>query len=148
MLLHCRQAKSACKSPVSRTEGCAPTLWLHQNCTGTAVLIYKFVFCIQVLRNFLSVIKDYSQQLPVFNEEVWLSAHLLKIIWISFVRAFTYLQQAPLRIVMSARLSLCIYQRGFHWTDFREILYWEIKKKSFEKLEIWFNLDQNTGQFT
>jgi hypothetical protein len=72
------------------------------------------VFCIQVPRNFLNVTKDYSRQLPVFNEEVWLSAHLLKIIWISFLRDFPYLQQAPLGIVMSARLSLCMYKRGFH----------------------------------
>jgi hypothetical protein len=83
----------------------------------------------------LNVIKDYSEQLPVFNEEVWLSAHLLKINWLSFLRAFPYLQKAPLGTVMSVRLSLCIYQRGFHWTDFREILYWEIIKQTLNLVQ-------------
>jgi hypothetical protein len=85
----------------------------------------------------------------VFNEEVWLSAHLLKLTWFSFLRTFPYLQKAPLGVVKFIRLSLCLYQRGFYWTNFRGSLYGEIfYQKSVAKLEIWLNLDQNTGQFT
>jgi hypothetical protein len=34
--------------------------------------------------------------------------------------------------------SLRIYQRGFHWTDFREILHVGLLRKFVEDFKIWF----------
>jgi hypothetical protein len=43
----------------------------------------------------------------------------------------------------SVRLSLCVYQRGSHWTDFREIWYWRLLGKHSERIEIFFKLCKN-----
>jgi hypothetical protein len=33
-----------------------------------------------------------------------------------------------------------MYQRNYHRTDFREILYWGLLRKSVEKIQIWLKL--------
>jgi len=54
--------------------------------------------------------------------------------------------------VMSDRssvcLSVCLYQHGSHWTDFREIWYWGLLRKPAETLQISLQLDKNIGYFT
>jgi hypothetical protein len=51
--------------------------------------------------------------------------------------------------VMSVpRLSLCMQQIGFYWTDFREIWYSRIFRKSVEKIEVSLKSDKNNGYFT
>jgi hypothetical protein len=49
---------------------------------------------------------------------------------------------------MSARSCLCLYQHGSHWTDFCDIWYSGLVRKSAEKLQISLQLDKNIGYFT
>jgi hypothetical protein len=49
---------------------------------------------------------------------------------------------------LSVRPSGCLsafYQRGFHWTDFREISYWGFLRKSVRELEFWLKSDKHIG---
>ena len=39
-------------------------------------------------------------------------------------------------------------QRGFHWTDFREIRYTIIFRKCVEKIQVSLKSDKNNGYFT
>jgi hypothetical protein len=48
----------------------------------------------------------------------------------------------------SVCLSVCLYQHGSHWTDFRDIRYSGLERKSAEKLQILLHLDKNIGYFT
>jgi len=49
---------------------------------------------------------------------------------ISFLGAFAYLRKVPITFVISVRFpSVKMYQRRPHWTNFCEILYWDIKMK-------------------
>ena len=49
-------------------------------------------------------------------------------------------------ICMSA-LSVRMYQRGSRWTDFPELLFWELVRKSFEKFKIWLKSEEKYGAF-
>ena len=55
-----------------------------------------------------------------------------------FLGAFAKLRKATVRFVMSVRLSLSVRmeQVCFHWTDFHEILYYDIFRKSVEKIQV------------
>jgi hypothetical protein len=46
------------------------------------------------------------------------------------------------------RLCLRMCQRGFHWTDFREILYWPLLLKSVYKIQICLKSGKNIRHFT
>jgi len=54
-------------------------------------------------------------------------------------RESTYCLRSP-----SVRPSVSIYQRRYHWTDFREIFLY----KCVEKHQIWWTSDKNIGHFT
>jgi hypothetical protein len=43
---------------------------------------------------------------------------------------------------LSPHPSVFLHQRGSHWTDFREISYRELARKSVEKLQIWLKSDK------
>ena len=49
---------------------------------------------------------------------------------------------------MSVRLSVRIYHRGSHWTDFREIWYRIPLRKSVQKLQTLLKSDNSIGHFT
>jgi len=55
-------------------------------------------------------------------------------------------------LLASSRLSVRPYvhveQLGFHWTDFYEILYLSIFRKSVEEKHVSLKLDKNKGYFT
>jgi len=48
---------------------------------------------------------------------------------------------------MSARPSVRMEQLGSRWTDFHEILYWNIYGKSVDKIQVSLKLDNNNGYF-
>ena len=50
--------------------------------------------------------------------------------------------------IPSVLVSVHLYQRGSHWTDFREIWYWPLLRKSVEKFQILYKSDQNIRHFT
>jgi hypothetical protein len=51
---------------------------------------------------------------------------------------FAYVRKAPVKFITSSRpLSVRMYQRGSHWTDFSEIWYPELLLKSVKKIQIW-----------
>jgi hypothetical protein len=48
--------------------------------------------------------------------------NLIILVYFNFLGAFTNLRKVTIIFVMSVpRLSLCMQQIGFYWTDFREI---------------------------
>jgi len=53
-----------------------------------------------------------------------------------------WFRQAPLQnyeklLLALSCLSVCMEQLGSHWTDFHEILYWKICRKTVEKIACW-----------
>jgi len=58
------------------------------------------------------------------------------------------LRKATISFVMPVRLSVRMEQLGSHWTDFCEILYLSILRKSVEEIQISLKSDKNKGYFT
>ena len=56
--------------------------------------------------------------------------------------------QVTKRDYLTSSPSVRLYQRGSDWTDLPEIWYWELLRKSTEKLLMWLKSDQNMGHFT
>jgi len=48
--------------------------------------------------------------------------------------SFATQRKATISFVMFVRLSTCMEQLGFHWTDFNEVFYLRIVRKSMEKI--------------
>ena len=67
------------------------------------------------------------------------------IMW--FFGAFTKLRKATKSFVMSVRLSR-MKQLGSHLTDFHDIWYLRISRKSVEKIQVSLKSDKNKGYFT
>jgi hypothetical protein len=65
-----------------------------------------------------------------------------------FLFVFAKLRKATLSFAISVRLSVRIEQLGFHWTNFQEILYLSIFRKSVEKIQVSLKSDKNNGHFT
>jgi hypothetical protein len=51
-----------------------------------------------------------------------------------FLSAFAKLRKATTSCVMSVRPSVRMEQLGSHWTDFHEMLYLKISRKTAEKI--------------
>jgi len=69
------------------------------------------------------------------------------IFW-SFLGEFAKLRKATISIVVSVRLSVRMEQLGSHWTDFHEIWYLRIFRKSVTKIHLSLQSDKNNGFFT
>ena len=65
-----------------------------------------------------------------------------------FRRFFAILRQATFSFVMSVPPSVCMEQLGSHCTDFHEIWYLGISRKSIGKIQISLKSDKNRGYFT
>jgi hypothetical protein len=65
-----------------------------------------------------------------------------------FGGAFAKLRRATVSFVMSVWPSIRMEQRGSHRTDFHEIWYLDIFRKSLEKVEVSLKSDKNNGYFT
>ena len=65
----------------------------------------------------------------------------------SFLDAFEKLRKVTISYVMSVCLFVRTEQLGSHWTDFYEILYFNIIRKSVEKSQISLKSDENIGYF-
>jgi hypothetical protein len=50
--------------------------------------------------------------------------------------------------VVAASLCVRMYERGSHWTDFREIWYWALSRKPVETIQIWLKSGKNIGYLT
>jgi hypothetical protein len=59
--------------------------------------------------------------------------------------AFAKLREAAIRFVASVRPSACMEQLGSHWTDFHEIWYLSIFRKSVEQIQVSLKSDKNSG---
>jgi hypothetical protein len=66
----------------------------------------------------------------------------------SFLDAVANLRKATISFVVCVCLSVRMEQLGFHRTDFREILYFRIFRKSIKKIQVSFKSDKNNGYFT
>ena len=56
--------------------------------------------------------------------------------------------KSAISFVMSVRLSVRIEQLGCHWTDFHEISYLKIFRKSVEEIQVSLKSEKNNGYFT
>jgi len=64
----------------------------------------------------------------------------------SFLGAFV--KNGEKRLLASSCLSVRMEQLGAHWTDFHEIWYLSIFRKSVEKIQVSLKSDKNNGYFT
>ena len=66
-----------------------------------------------------------------------------------FLGAFAKLRKRLLiSSCLSVRLPVRMEQLGPHWTDFHEILYVSICRKSVQKIQVSLQSDKNNGYFT
>jgi hypothetical protein len=49
---------------------------------------------------------------------------------------------------LSVCLSICQEQLGFHWTDFREFIYWGFLLKSANHVKMWLMSSENKTLYT
>jgi hypothetical protein len=63
----------------------------------------------------------------------------------TFLGAFAKLRKET---ITSTLLAVLMEQLGSHWTDFHEILYLSILRKSTEKIQVSLKCDKNNGHFT
>jgi hypothetical protein len=64
------------------------------------------------------------------------------------LRAFTKLRKATISFVISLCPSVRVEQLGPHWTNFHEILYLRIFRKSVEKIQFSLKSDKTNRCFT
>jgi hypothetical protein len=69
-------------------------------------------------------------------------------LYFSFLGAFEKLRKASVSFVVSVRQSVRMEQLSCHWTDFREVWYLIIFRKSVEKIQVLLQSDKNNGYFT
>jgi len=62
--------------------------------------------------------------------------------------AFAKLQKATISFVKSIHLSVRMEQLGSQWTDFHEISYLKIFRKTVQKIQVSLKSDKNKGYFT
>ena len=62
--------------------------------------------------------------------------------------AFSKIAKATVSFVMFVRLSVRMEQLGSHWTDFHEIWYLRIFRKSIDKIQVPLKSDKTKGYFT
>jgi hypothetical protein len=62
--------------------------------------------------------------------------------------AFAELRKAIISFVMSADPSAHMEKLGFQLTNFLEILYWRIFRKSVKQIQVVLKLDESNGHFT
>jgi hypothetical protein len=58
------------------------------------------------------------------------------------------LRKATVGFVKSVCLSVHVEQLGSQWTDFHEILYLNVFRKSVEKIRVLLKSEENNGYFT
>jgi hypothetical protein len=74
---------------------------------------------------------------------------ILREKWQNFSKFFkARSQNCEARLLASSRLSVRMKQPGFHWTDFNDIWYLSIFRKSVEKIQAPLKSDKNNGYFT
>ena len=65
-----------------------------------------------------------------------------------FLSAFAKMIKVTIDCVMSVHLSYRMEQICSHWTDFHEIIYSGILRKSVEKMQVSLKSGKNNGHFT
>jgi hypothetical protein len=67
---------------------------------------------------------------------------------VEFLGAFAKLRKATISFVISVRPSVRMERLGSPWTDFREVWYLRIFRKSAEQIQVSLISDKNNGYFT
>jgi hypothetical protein len=62
--------------------------------------------------------------------------------------AFAKLRKASVSFAMSVRPSARMEQLCYHWTDFREISYLNVFRKSVKKIQVSLESGKDNGHFT
>jgi len=83
--------------------------------------------------------------LPLYAFMVWTGTSLFLP---CFLGAFEKLLKATISFVMSVCPSVRMEQLRSHWTDFHEIRYLSIFRKSVEKIQVSLKSDKNNLYFT
>jgi hypothetical protein len=55
---------------------------------------------------------------------------------VHFLSAFAEFRKATISLVISVFPSICMEKRGSNWKDFYEFWYWNILRKSFDKIQV------------
>ena len=95
--------------------------------------------------SFGTMLKFYTE---VFADTPRSAGHVIR----SLLDAFAKLRKATVTFVVAVPLSLCppvrMEQLGSHWTDFHEIWYMSIFRKSVERIQVSLKSNNNYGYFT
>jgi transketolase C-terminal domain/subunit len=62
--------------------------------------------------------------------------------------AFAKLRKVTVSFIVSVGLSVYLEQHGSHWMNFREILYFNIFRKSVDKIQVSLKSDKTDEYFT
>jgi len=81
----------------------------------------------------------------IINNTYVKKSHNLKCGTLTVLGAFSMLQNPT--IAMSVCSSIRMYQRGSHWTEFRDICYWKLSWTPAEKTQILLQSGKNVVQF-
>ena len=101
-------------------------------------------------RNYVSscsrkeVVDTSAAYFTAVTSDVFLFAHGPVLFWGAFANS----QKKKKRLLSSPCLSVRMEQLGSHWTDFHEIWYLSISRKSVEKIQVSLKSHNNKGYFT
>jgi len=91
-----------------------------------------------------------SQSIGVYPHDI--SARLLSgcltFLAAPFIFVLDDFAKSIVSFVMSVCLSVHVEKIGYHWTDFHEISYLNIRRKSAVKIQLSLKSDKNNGYFT
>jgi hypothetical protein len=106
---------------------------------GSAVIILSLHSSSSVRLLFVVVITMYSCRNFIVSP-----CYCVVLDFLTSLGAFAKLRKATISFVMSVRLE----QLGFHWTDFHEMWYFDIFRKSVQKIQVLLKSDENNWHFT
>ena len=73
---------------------------------------------------------------------------VFSVFWGAFVKPRKATITYDMSVSLSVHLSVRMKQLGFYWTDFHEIWYFSIFRKSAKKIQVSLKPDKNNGHFT
>jgi len=104
-----------------------------------------------LLQKYLKKLQIWSSSAKNIGHFTWSNKYVYIVFYRIWQARSHKSRKAPINF-MSFRLFVCLslysFQGGSYRKDFREIWYWGLLRKSFQKLQAWLKLDKNTGHLT
>lgn len=72
----------------------------------------------------------------------------MPVCWYNFIRYVHVVAKWPFSLVVSICSSISVDTGSCHWTDYREMSYWEIFMKMCRESQVWLKSGKISGHFT